>query len=109
MAGTTQRPGTPTPSSVATFVLSLLTVVATMTAVVLWSPIDLAFVSRADDAGDPGLLLPNQHLLWLAVIGAAAISLALTVVSLLAVFASRRTPDRLRTQPAPEGPRVWTA
>ena len=105
------RPGRPTTSSVTTFVLSLCTAVATTTTAVLWSPIDTAFHTRADDAGwDTSLLLPDQNLLTLACYAAAALSLAMTVVALRAVFASRRTPDRLRMVAATDdGPRVWTA
>jgi hypothetical protein len=72
----------PTPAAVATFVLALLTTAAT--GYVAWS-------------WAPGPLLPDQHAVRLAVFAAVGLSLGLTVVSFLALRASR--------PPAQPGPR----
>ena len=110
MTAPAQHPGRPTASSVATFVLSLLTSAAALTVAVLWSPIDAEFVTRADEAGwDTSLLLPHQELLTLASYGAVVLSLTLTVVALRAVSASRRCPAPIRPTVDVDAPRVWTA
>ena len=67
----------PTPFAVATFVLALLTTAATLYIAWSWAP------------GDASQLLPLEQNLRLAIFGAAALSLGLTVVSFLAMRSSR--------------------
>jgi len=85
------RYGRPAPLAAATFVLALLTTGATLLTATWWAPIDAGFIARADEAGwDTNLLLPHQEELWLALAAAVALSIGLTVVSFLAMRASRR-------------------
>jgi hypothetical protein len=67
----------PTPFAVASFVLALLTTAATVYVAWSWAP------------ADASQLLPSEQELRLAIFAAAALSLSLTVVSFLAMRASR--------------------
>lgn len=81
----------PARAAVAVSALSVLTTALLTVVVVLWFPISMAALERADDAGwDERLLLPHQFLLDLAVGGAWLVSAAATVVSLVCLCRSRR-------------------
>jgi hypothetical protein len=100
------RYGRPAPLAVATFVLALLTTVTTLLIAKWWAPIDAVFITRAEEAGwNAGLLLPRQQELWLAVAAATALSLGLTIVSVLAMRASRlpAPPSSTTSVLGPEG------
>ena len=104
-----QRPGRPSASSVSTFVLSLLTAAVALLAATLQTPLDLAAVALAADAGwSEFARLPDPTKVTLACYAAVALSLTMTFPSLRAVFASRRAPDRLRTA-ATDGRQTWIA
>ena len=81
----TGRGRRPSRLSVATFVLSALLTATMVNVVRLW---------------DTSPLLPHQEGLWLAIHGAMGLSLVLTVVSLLAMLASR---PAKRPAPKPGG------
>lgn len=87
---TTQRRTSRLP--LAAFVLALLLTGTSTLVAVWWEPIDARFIEAADDAGwDTSLLLPHQDLLSLGIRGAVLLSVALSVVTFLALLRSRRT------------------
>jgi hypothetical protein len=84
----TSHAGRPSVLSVAQLVLSLCALVATISAAVLWNPIDTDFIYRADNAGwDETLLLPHQTELSLVLNAWVLASLAVFVVALFGVMA----------------------
>jgi hypothetical protein len=75
--------------SLAAFLLALVMTVTSTLVAVWWDPIDARILTAVDDAGwVPGLLVPHQELLWLAVNGAALLSVVLTVVTFVALLRS---------------------
>ena len=59
-------------------------------AVVLWWPINMDAIERADDAGwDESLLLPNQFTLTAAIVGAWALCVTATALSFVLMLRSR--------------------
>ena len=75
----------------AAFLLALLLTLTSTLIAVWWAPIDERFIGVADDAGwDENLLLPHQQQLWLAINGAVALSVVLTVLTFVVLLRSRR-------------------
>lgn len=82
---------------IATFVVTALATALLTVAVVLWWPINMAAIQRADDAGwDESLLMPNQFLLDLAIMGSWAGSVAATVMTFILLRRSRPTSGNRR-------------
>ena len=76
----------------ATFVVTALATALLTLAVVLWWPISMAAIERADDAGwDESLLLPNQFLLDLAIMGSWAGGVAATAMTFIVMRRSGPT------------------
>ncbi len=94
-----QRPtnemGKPPVLSVVHLVLSFCALVTTSAAAILWNPIDIDFITRADNAGwDETMLLPHQMELSLVVNASVLITIVLVVTAFYGVLASHR---RVRT------------
>jgi hypothetical protein len=79
----------PTLGTTIVFILAVFMCVLSVVAVVFWTPIDDAFIDRAEAAGDMGLLLPHQHGLWVVLHALAFGAFLLSVFAFVLMWKSR--------------------